>query len=164
HPISFPWSGKNVVPVSPVTPVDIPADRKATRKLAPMYTPPAPNQITAPGTGGGANYGPISYSPRTGYLNVNAIDDPTDSGRPPKGYFSAYDPTTGELVWQKVYDGWGQAGSVVTATDIVFVGSGSNTAGYFMAYDAKSGELLWKFNTGAGIFSSPSMYMVNGEQ
>ena len=164
QPIPHTAAGKPMVPVSPVTPVDIPPERTATRTLAPMYTPPGPNQITAPGTGGGANYGPISYSPRTGYLYVNAIDDPTDSGRPPKGYFSAYDPTTGELVWQKVFDGFGQAGSVVTASGLVFVGSGSNTAGYFMAFDAKTGELLWKFNTGSGVFSSPSMYMVNGEQ
>lgn len=53
---------------------------------------------------------------------------------------------------------------MVTASDLVFVGSGSNIAGYFMAFDAKSGEMLWKYNTGAGVFSSPSMYMVNGEQ
>ena len=53
---------------------------------------------------------------------------------------------------------------MVTASDLVFVGSGSNIAGYFMAFDAKSGALLWKYNTGAGVFSSPSMYMVNGEQ
>ena len=53
---------------------------------------------------------------------------------------------------------------LITASGLAFVGTGSNTAGYFFAYDAKSGELLWKFNTGAGVFSSPSMYMVNGEQ
>jgi alcohol dehydrogenase (cytochrome c) len=86
------------------------------------------------------------------------------SGRPARGYFSAFDPTTGERVWQKTFDGWGQAGSVVTASGLVFVGSGSNTAGYFFAYDAKTGELLWKYNTGAGVFSTPSVYMVNGEQ
>ncbi len=164
QPIPHTAAGKLMVPVSPVTPVDIPPERMATRTLTPMFTPPGPNQIRAPGMGGGANYGPISYSPRTGYLYVNAIDDPTDSGRAPKGYFSAYDPTTGELVWQKVFDGFGQAGSVVTASGLVFVGSGSNTAGYFMAFDAKTGELLWRFNTGSGVFSSPSVYMVNGEQ
>jgi alcohol dehydrogenase (cytochrome c) len=164
QPIPYTAAGKPMVPVSPVFPMDIPAEKLATAKPVPMFTPLGPNRIIAPGTGGGANYGPLSYSPRTGYLYVNAIDEPLNGGRGPKGYFSAYDPTTGELVWQKVYDGWGQAGSVVTATDIVFVGSGSNTAGYFMAYDAKSGELLWKFNTGSGVFSSPSMYMVNGEQ
>ena len=153
-----------MAPVTPVFPTDIPADRLATAKPVPMFTPPGPNQIHAPGTGGGANYGPISYSPRTGYLYVNAIDQPTNSGRNPKGSFSAYDPTSGELVWQKSYDGYGQAGTLATAGDVVFVGSGSNTAGYFMAFHAKTGELLWKFNTGAGVFGSPSMYMVNGEQ
>ena len=50
-----------------------------------------------------------------------------------------------------------------TSSGLLFVGSGSNTAGYFYAYDAKTGEELWKFNTGAGIFSSPAVYMVNGE-
>jgi glucose dehydrogenase len=52
----------------------------------------------------------------------------------------------------------------VTAGGIAFVGTGSNTAGYFFAFDAKTGDLLWKFNTGAGVFSSPSVYMVNGEE
>ena len=28
----------------------------------------------------------------------------------------------------------------------------------------ETGELLWKFNTGAGIYASPSVYMVNGEE
>src|SRR5207249_10122328 len=125
---------------------------------------PRPSLSAAPGLGGGAHYGPLSSSPRAGYVDVNSVDDARCSGGPPKVYFSAYDPTTGELVWQKIYDGFGQAGSVVTASDLVFVGSGSNTAGYFMAFHAKTGELLWKFNTGSGVFSSPSMYMVNGEQ
>jgi alcohol dehydrogenase (cytochrome c) len=95
---------------------------------------------------------------------VNAVDSPFGSGRPARGYFSAFDPTTGELVWQKNFDGHGQGGSVVTAGGLVFVGAGSNVAGYFFAYDAKTGDLLWKFNTGAGVFASPSIYMVNGEQ
>jgi quinohemoprotein ethanol dehydrogenase len=164
QPIPYTAAGKPMAPVSPVFPVDIPPEHAATRKLVPMFTPPGPNHIIAPGTGGGANYGPISYSPRTGLLYVNAIDQPTDSGRPARGYFSAFDPTTGELAWQRSFEGFGQAGSVVTASDLVFVGTGSNVAGYFMAYHAKTGELLWKFNTGSGIFSSPSIYMVNGEQ
>jgi alcohol dehydrogenase (cytochrome c) len=151
-------------PVSPTSPVDIPAERLASKKVVPMFTPPGPDQIRAPGSEGGANYAPISYSPRTGLLYVNAVDHPTNSGRPPRGYFSAFDPTTGELVWQKSFDGYGQAGSVVTAGGVVFVGAGSNVAGYFMAYHAKKGDLLWKFNTGAGVFSSPSTYMANGEQ
>ena len=52
----------------------------------------------------------------------------------------------------------------MTAGGVVFVGAGSNTAGYFYAYDAATGEELWTFNTGAGVFSSPAVYMVDGEQ
>jgi quinohemoprotein ethanol dehydrogenase len=164
QPVPFTASGEPMKPVSPTFPVDIPADRAATRKLVPVFTPPGPNVMYAPGTEGGANYGPIAYSPRTGLLYVNAVDSPLGSGRPARGYFSAFDPTTGDLRWQQTFDGWGQAGSVVTSSGLVFVGTGSNTAGYFFAYDAKTGALLWKFNTGGGVFSSPAVYMVNGEE
>ena len=166
QPIPYTAAGKPMEPVSPVFPIDIPEDhiKKNNLILVPIFTPPAPNHVMAPGMGGGSNYGPLSYSPRTGYLYVNAIDSPTNSGRGPMGYFSAYDPTTGERVWQQKFEGYGQAGSVVTSSDLVFVGTGSNIAGYFFAFHAKTGELLWKFNTGSGVFSSPSMYVVNGEQ
>ena len=163
QPIPYTAAGKPMEPVCPVVPIEIPESVSAVKKLMPMYSPLAPGQVQAPGTQGGANYGPISYSPRTGYLYVNAVDAPYEAGRPAKGYFSAYDPTTGELMWRKIFEGFGQAGSVVTASDLVFVGTGSNLSGDFFAFDAKTGELLWKFNTGAGVFSSPSMYMVNGE-
>ena len=79
-------------------------------------------------------------------------------------FMSAYDPTTTELVWRQIYEGYGQAGPVVTSGGVVFVGTGSNIAGYFFALDAKTGEELYRFNTGAGVFSSPSVYMANGEQ
>ena len=164
QPIPHTSSGKPMSPVAPVFPTEIPADRLVKFKPVPLFTPPASNYIIAPGMGGGANYGPLSYSPRTGLLYVNAIDEPLNSGRPPKGYFSAFDPTSGELVWQQIYEGYGQAGSVVTAGGLVFVGAGSNVAGYFFAFDAKSGQLRWKFNTGSGVFGSPAVYMVNGEE
>jgi quinohemoprotein ethanol dehydrogenase len=164
QPIPFTATGEPMQPVSPVFPTDVPTERLATRKLVPIFTPPGPNQIYAPGTEGGANYGPLAYSPRTGLLYVNAVDSPLASGRPPRGVFSAYDPATGDLKWRKTFDGWGQAGPVVTAGGVVFVGTGSNAAGYLFAHDAATGELLWKFNTGAGVFSSPAVYAVNGEE
>jgi quinohemoprotein ethanol dehydrogenase len=164
QPIPYTAAGKPMAPVSPIVADDIPPTQLAKFKAVPAFTPPGPNQIVAPGAGGGGNYSPISYSPQTGLLYVAAIDSPTNAGRLPKGYFSAYDPTTGELAWRQIFEGYGQAGSVVTSGGLVFVGTGSNAAGYFFAFDAKTGELLWKFNTGAGVFSSPSVYMVNGEE
>src|SRR3984893_6197826 len=164
QPIPLAARAKPMEPVCPIVPLEIPPAQLEKNKIVPMYTPQAPNQIFAPGGGGGASYGPISYSPQTGLLYVAAIDSPSNLGRPAKGYFSAYDPTTGELAWRQIFEGYGQAGSVVTAGGVVFVGSGSNIAGYFFAYDAKTGDFLWKFNTGARVFSSPSVYMVNGEE
>jgi quinohemoprotein ethanol dehydrogenase len=164
QPIPFTASGRPMEPVCPVTPMDIAADRLSQYHVDPVFSPKRPNQIVAPGTGGGTNYSPLAYSPRTGLLYVAAIDQPFNAGRGPKGYFSAYDPRTGDLKWRQIFEGFGQAGSVVTAGGLVFVGTGSNIAGDFYAYDAATGDLLWKFNTGAGVFGSPSVYMVDGEE
>lgn len=164
QPIPHQANGERMEPVSPIVPLKIPPERLEGREIVPQYTPFARDHIHAPGFGGGSNYSPIAYSPETGLLYVNAIDQPFNGGRGPDGYFSAYDPTTGELVWRQIFEGYGQAGSVVSAGGVVFVGTGSNIAGYFFAFDAETGEKLWQFNTGAGVFSSPSMYMVDGEQ
>ena len=164
QPIPHKANGERMEPVSPVFPTDIPPETLESKKLVPQFTPRGADQIFAPGMGGGASYAPMSYSPQTGLLYVNAIDRPRDSGRGPRGFVSAYDPTTGELVWRQIFEGYGQSGPVVTAGGLVFVGAGSNIAGYFYAYDAATGEELWKFNTGAGIFAAPAVYMANGEQ
>lgn len=164
QPIPHKANGERMEPVSPVYPTDIPAQHMEANNLVEQFTPIGPNQIFAPGYGGGSSYSPISHSPLTGLLYVAAIDQPFNSGRDPKGYFSAYDPTTGELIWRQIFEGYAQAGSVVTAGGVVFVGAGSNTAGYFYAYDAATGEELWKFNTGAGVFASPSIYVIDGQE
>ena len=170
QPIPHKANGERMEPVSPVFPTDIPPESLEGKKLVPQFTPRGPDQVFAPGTGGGASYAPMSYSPQTGLLYVNAIDRPSgltfDAGgtRGARGFVSAYDPTTGELVWRQIFEGYGQSGPVVTAGGLVFVGAGSNIAGYFYAYDAATGEELWKFNTGAGVFAGPAVYMVNGEQ
>ena len=159
-------SGKTMVPVSArCRRSTFPPSGSRQRAGVPMFTPPGPNQISAPGTGGGANYGPLVLQSADGLplRQRHRQTRITRAGRR-RATSPRTIPTTGELVWQKTFDGFGQAGSVVTASDLVFVGTGSNIAGYFMAFDAKTGELLWKFNTGAGVFSSPSVYMVNGEQ
>ena len=164
QPIPHKANGERMEPVAPVFPEDIAPEHLEGRRLVPQFTPLAEDIIFAPGMGGGASYAPIAYSPQTGLLYVTAIDRPHNSGRGPRGYVSAYDPTTGELVWRQIFEGYGQSGPVVTARGVVFVGAGSNSAGYFYAYDAATGDELWRFNTGAGVFAAPSVYMVDGEQ
>ena len=164
QPIPQTAAGEPMEPVSPIVPEEIPPEHLAGYTIVPIFTPRGPDQIFAPGSGGGASYAPMAYSQQTGLLYVCAIDQPSNSGRGARGFVSAFDPTTGELSWQQIFEGYGQSGPVVTAGGVVFVGAGSNTAGYFYAYDAVTGEELWKFNTGAGVFSSPAVYMVDGEQ
>ena len=164
QPIPHKANGERMEPVSPVFPINIPDEQLVANELVEQFTPIGPNQIFAPGYGGGSNYSPIAFSPDTGLLYVNAIDQPFNSGRDAMGYFSAYDPTTGELIWRQIFEGYGQAGSVVTKGGVVFVGTGSNTAGYFFAFDATTGEELWKFNTGAGVFASPSVFVIDGKE
>ncbi len=167
QPIPHKANGERMEPVSPVFPTDIPPEHAEGKRFLEQFTPlprVTRDVIFAPGMGGGASYGPIAYSPDTELLYVNAIDQPFNSGRGPKGYFSAYDPTTGELVWRQIFEGYGQAGAVVTKGGVVFVGTGSNIAGYFFAFDARTGDELWRYNTGAGIFASPAVYMVDGEE
>ena len=164
QPIPHKANGDRMEPVSPIFPEEIPPEHAEGKRLVPQFTPLGPDQIFAPGFGGGASYAPLAHSEQTGLLYVNAIDRPADAGRGARGFVSAYDPTTGELVWRQIFEGYGQSGPVVTAGGLVFVGAGSNIAGYFYAYDAATGEELWKFNTGAGVFAGPAVYMVNGEQ
>ena len=164
QPIPNKANGERMEPVSPVFPIDIPPEQMEQYTLVEQFTPLGPDQIFAPGFGGGSNYAPIAHSPDTGLLYVAAIDSPFRSGRDPMGYFSAYDPKTGELEWRQIFEGYGQAGAVVNAGGVVFVGAGSNTAGYFYAFDALTGEELWKFNTGAGVFSSPAIYVIDGQE
>jgi quinoprotein glucose dehydrogenase len=132
QPIPFTASGKRMEPVAPIEPLEISAEQLAKAHPVPQFSPMRPNQIMAPGTGGGTNYSPLAYSPQTGLLYVNAIDQPLNSARGPKGYFSAYDPTTGELKWRQIFEGFGQAGPVVTSSGLVFVGTGSNVAGILL--------------------------------
>ena len=167
QPIPHKANGDRMEPASPVFPELIPPEHAVGKRLEEQFTPVASdrsNQIFAPGFGGGPSYGPMAHSKETGYLYVNAIDQPFNSGRGPRMFLSAYDPTTNELVWRQIYEGYGQSGPVVTSGGVVFVGTGSNIAGYFFALDAKTGEELYRFNTGAGVFAAPSVYMANGEQ
>jgi len=164
QPVPYTAAGELMEPVVPIFPTDIPAEHLDNNTAVAHYTPIGPGQIFSPGYGGGSSYSPIAFSSATGLLYVNAIDQPFNSGRGPQGYFSAYDPSTGELIWRQIFEGYGQAGSVVTAGGIVFVGTGSNIAGYFFAFDAETGEELWKFNTGSGVFSTPSVYVIDGQE
>ena len=152
------------------------------RIFTPFWTEPI---VARPGQGGGANWPPSSYDPRTGYLYVCASDRPgvfrggdIDHEIAPDGeryvggafgtvpfgvtgIFAALDMRTNRLVWQQAWPERCYSGSVATAGELVFVG---RSDGRLTALDSTSGALLWAFQTGAGVNAPASVFEQGGQQ
>jgi alcohol dehydrogenase (cytochrome c) len=144
-------------------------------------------RVIVPGPQGGTNWQPMSYSPETGNLYIcgmRSVSGYTRSGDrlPPgkqgkvadlgsvftttgfgsqEGRFGAWDPRTGELVWQKTWPESCYSGTVTTAGGLVFVG---RNGGELEAYDVEDGERLWSFQTGAGANSTVTVFEHDGTQ
>ena len=142
----------------------------------------------APGPSGAHNWPPMSWSPRTGLVYLPATNNnyyfkkeeafdyqagiwntgttrgPSDERpeRPPlKGpnnVLLAWDPAENSENWRvEAPDGHG--GTMATAGDLVFWGTGDRLA----ALDARTGEELWSADVGRGP-ASPVTYEVGGTQ
>jgi alcohol dehydrogenase (cytochrome c) len=174
-------------------------DKQLADRVRPMFHPYMANEfvITAPGNTGGANYGPPSFSPRTGLFYVTGKNDaysikvkvvgntmrsdaPSDAppdratavsfhgtiaaqgetGMTPNMTVSAYNPATGQQVWQVEIPKTTNSGNLVTAGDVVFQGVATD----FYALDARSGRQLLKSTVEGGIRASPLTYQANGRQ
>ena len=77
------------------------------------------------------------------------------------GVFTAWDATTGKIVWSndEPFSVW--SGSVATAGGLVFYGT---LEGYLKAVDAKTGKELYRFKTPSGIIGNVSTWEYNGKQ
>lgn len=77
---------------------------------------------------------------------------------------TAYNPVTGELVWQAEFptpSSIGSAGNVATAGSLVFQGSES---GVFYAFDARTGRELFTYKAPRSVRTSPLTFTANGKQ
>ena len=93
-----------------------------------------------------------------GGLSISGVlADPQDG----KGALIAWDPVAQKARWRVQQDTLWNGGTLSTAGDLVFQGTGD---GFFTAYDAASGERLWRFNAGLGIIGAPISYSVAGRQ
>jgi alcohol dehydrogenase (cytochrome c) len=152
------------------------------RIFTPFWTEP---MVAKPGQGGGANWPPSAYDPRTGYLYVCASDRtgvfkggdsdfeiPMDGQRYIGGVFgavawgitgvlSALDMRTNKLVWQQQWPERCYSGSAATAGGVLFIGRGD---GRFTALDSSNGAMLWQFQTGAGVNAPPTVFEHRGQQ
>ncbi|MEE2637581.1 MAG: PQQ-binding-like beta-propeller repeat protein [Acidobacteriota bacterium] len=141
---------------------------------------------------GGSSWGSLSFSPRTGLVYVtgkdgviaftvnpvgdtleiglgnghadNIAEGPFREGMTPIFTVSAYEPVTGELVWQHTAStdsAIGASGNLVTSGDLVFQGT---DVGEFFTLDARTGERLFEYQHNRPIRASPLTYEVNGKQ
>ena len=78
-----------------------------------------------------------------------------------KGYLKAFDPLTGEELWNVDHVHYWNSGVVATAGGLVFQGDG---LGYLSAYNTDNGEKLWTYNTYISMLAPPVTYEIDGEQ
>ena len=78
-----------------------------------------------------------------------------------RGHLAAWDPVAQKEVWRVEYDHSWNSGTLATAGDLVFAGSGK---GELAAYKADTGAKLWSADAQAGVLAAPISYEVNGEQ
>ncbi len=77
------------------------------------------------------------------------------------GHLLAYDPVKQKEVWRVPYSGGGAGGTVTTAGNLVFEGTGEQQ---FVAYRATDGKKLWEFDAQTVPMAGPMTYSVGGEQ
>ena len=153
-----------------------------------LFPPPTLQGVrTSPGDRGGSNWPPAAYSPETGLFYVQAsyapmtflIDSAEAAKRPENGElpamakfhqlekiesgtFSAVDPATGRIRWQrKTGDHLAYGGALATAGGLVFF---SEKDGYLNALDAESGRTLWRYRVHDRVLGSPIAFAVDGQQ
>jgi alcohol dehydrogenase (cytochrome c) len=138
-----------------------------------------------PGFSGATNWFSPSFNPKTRTLYFMAQEEctilisgtqkfkegetyyATGSRRPPgergEKILLAFDLDTATFQWRypQARGPWSGAGTMTTATSLVFFGDNSES---FEAVDAKTGKPLWYFHTGQSLHASPMSYAVNGKQ
>jgi quinohemoprotein ethanol dehydrogenase len=155
------------------------------------YSRTGKGAFVSPAFGGGHNWPPISYSPKTGYVYIPTIqssyafvatkedDNPMgqklsisfkgnqemnrrpDAPKTSLAYLQAFDPVNGKEVWRAPVEAGRSGGALSTAGDLVFAGNSNNA---FVAYRADTGEALWSADTQTGVMAGASTYEVDGEQ
>jgi quinohemoprotein ethanol dehydrogenase len=89
-------------------------------------------------------------------------DTVVSSGFDTEGFLTAYDMSTGKIVWQEKFPEEScYSGAVTTAGGLVFVG---HNDGNLVAYDVENGKELWHWQTGAGANATVTPFEDEGEE
>jgi quinohemoprotein ethanol dehydrogenase len=156
-----------------------------TKIFTPMSTDAATINLTPNSAVGGDNWPPSSYDPERdlyficsteGALGVIAETGNTEynegetfeggdiggtTGFNAPGLLTAYDLSTGKIIWQNRFEESCYSGAVSTAGGLVFVGENN---GELKAFDSENGKELWSFQTGAGANTTVTPFEDDGEE
>jgi quinohemoprotein ethanol dehydrogenase len=100
---------------------------------------------------------PKAFEANSGYQPFRGDASPDDLA----SALVAWDPIKQQRAWTVDLPGFWNGGTVTTAGNLVFQGTG---AGELVAYTADSGKALWRFDAGVGISAPPITYQVDGRQ
>jgi quinoprotein glucose dehydrogenase len=122
------------------------------------------------------DYFPQSGTPYGVYVHnfVNWLGMPCWA--PPYGSLSAYDMTTGNLLWKKPFGevqywgfympkSWGSVtigAPIITKSGLIFIGASMDSR--VRAVDLKTGKVLWKAQVDAPAVAMPASYIYKGKQ
>jgi alcohol dehydrogenase (cytochrome c) len=134
-----------------------------------------------PSMGGGNNFYPSSYSPKTKLIYIPSMSscnevtlDPNLSNKAGDWKGASFrhiqrnesdiimaDPLTGEIVKKLHIPYVNNSGVLSTAGGVIFT---AYTDGTFAAYDDTTLEQLWKINVGTGFMAPPMTFETSGRQ
>jgi alcohol dehydrogenase (cytochrome c) len=151
--------------------------------VLPDSEPTEGGTFICPDMDGGTNWMSPSYNPQTHWMYVMSrevcatyyswADETYKEGesywggnttrKRDEGYgaLRAIDPLTGDVKWEFKFPNPSMAGTLSTASGLVFAG---DVDGNFMAFDAATGKNLWHFQTGAPIYAAPVTFTVQQKQ
>lgn len=99
-----------------------------------------------------------TFTPGKFYLGGATAPDPYTTA---KGWISAFDASSGKLLWKDKTPGPALSGISPTAGGVTFTG---DLAGYFYAIDSKTGKVLYKYQTGGAVAGGVVPYLQGGKE
>jgi quinohemoprotein ethanol dehydrogenase len=175
------WPTQPVSSIESLTEHQVDADSLLLGAIAaPMWMPVgATPRAFQPANGGGMEWPPAAYSPRTGFLYSHAGYQPSDtgvtaagvslkgpalSGVKGHGVYGATNTLTGQVAWTIPILTTTPDSGMSVGGDLVFFG---DSTGLFYAASAATGEILWVFDSvtvpnAGGANASPAIYEMNG--
>lgn len=177
-------SANNIVPVNWAGGIDPKTGRPIFKAEARYWEKKDGKAIILPSTAGAHNWHAMAYNEQTGLVYLGAAVVPAlaemkpdmvgglithdyfgyeaaNAKHRPYGELIAWDPVAQKARWRVKREIPYSGGTLTTAGNLVFQGTGD---GRFEAFAADTGKLLWSFDTGGVGMAAPTTVSLDGEQ